>query len=118
MIGTGFLGVKVGLAARGLNTTVTMRGVGLLGEAECDGLSEGLTLMEIEADDEVDGEREGDSDVLGEREGEGELDGETDNDSLAEGLWLADGESDRDALELGLTLALGLTDLLSLADGD
>ena len=101
IIGTGFLGVKVGLAARGLNTTVTMRGVGLLGEAECEGLSEGLTLIEIEADDEVDGESDGDSEELGETDNEGELEGETDNDSLAEGLWLADGESESDALLLG-----------------
>lgn len=101
MIGSGFLGVKAGVAARGLNTTVTMRGTGPLGDAECDGLSEGETLIEIEDEGDDEGESERDSEALGDSEAEVDGEGDRDSDSLAEGDWLADGDCESEALKLG-----------------
>jgi len=107
-----------------------------LGLAEWDGLSEGEMLMEIEAEEEVDGDRLrdslgdsdslgevlGDSLPLGETDAEAEPDGLTDGDSLVLGLW------ESDALPLGLieadtelegeALELGDWDGLVLGDGD
>ena len=79
-------GANLTLACLLSKLTWTTRGRSADGEAECDGLSEGLTLIETEADEEVDGEREGDSDALGEIDSEVDEEGEGDSDALAERL--------------------------------
>ena len=71
-------------------------GAAALGEAEADGLTDGLT----EAEGETDGDAE--TDGLIDAEGETEADGETEGDGLAEGLTEAEG----DRLALGLTQGL------------
>ena len=79
-------GTNLTLACLTSKLTWTTRGRSADGEAECDGLSEGLILIETEADEEVDGEREGDSEALGEIDSEVDEEGERDNDALADGL--------------------------------
>lgn len=83
---TARFGANLALACRVSKLTWTTRGRSGDGEAESDGLSEELILIETEADEEVDGDREGDSDALGEMDSEVDEEGEGDSDSLPEGL--------------------------------
>lgn len=59
-----FLATNTTLGCLTSKYAVTTCGRATDGEAEADGLSEELTLIEIDADDEVEGERDGEVDEL------------------------------------------------------